>query len=72
MKGCCEGLAWAIVSGLNIEAMGRAGGPPLAWPCVASQGQRSALALINEASSYFCRQPLAKLEELDWGQVVVD
>jgi len=70
MKGCCEGVAGAIVSGLNFEAMGRAGGPPLAWPRVASQGQRAALALICEAAAYFCREPLAKLEDFDWSQVV--
>eukprot|EP00959_Pyramimonas_sp_CCMP1952_P396084 8298822-Pyramimonas_sp.AAC.1 len=72
MEGCCEELAWAIVSGLNCEATGRAGGLPLARPRVASQGQRAALALITEAAAYFCRQPLAELEELDWGQVVKD
>ncbi|CAK0794640.1 unnamed protein product, partial [Prorocentrum cordatum] len=69
-KGCCEGLEWVIICGLNFEAGGRKGGSPAPWPRAASLAQRAALGLISEAAPYFCRGPLAALEELEWGRVV--
>ncbi|CAK0812349.1 unnamed protein product [Prorocentrum cordatum] len=70
VRGCQEAIEWAIIAGLNFEAVGRAAGEPRAWPQIASQAQQVALANISCAAAYFAKDALEPLSDLDIDKLI--